>query len=117
MNFSLKGKLLKTKGGLLHQMHSCFVICGGMAKLVAVATGLFATSPSSVRSYLQGRVDRAFRFNPLPASHAYPASRQFAVRLTFSLLLLTASLFSVQAQQQRPRPESPPIGSQPPPSV
>ncbi len=117
VNFSLKGKLLKTKGGLWHQMHSCFVICGGMAKLVAVATGLFATSPSSFRSYLQGRVDRAFRFNPLPASHAYPASRQFAVRFTFSFLLLAASVLSVHAQQQRPRPASPAIGSQPPPSI
>lgn len=116
VNFSLKGKLLKTKGGLLHQMHSGFVARGGMAKLVAVATGLFATSPYSLLLNLHASFFRAFRFNPLPASHAYPASRQFAVRLTVSLLLLVSFLASAQAQQQRPRPESP-IGSQPPPAI
>ncbi|MBI3219426.1 MAG: LPS-assembly protein LptD [Bacteroidetes bacterium] len=89
-----------------------------MAKLVAVATGLFATSPYSLQPNLHASFFRAFRFNPLPAAHAYSAYRPVSLRLFFSLTLFVifVSFLSSQAQQQRPRPESP-IGSQPPPTI
>lgn len=106
---------------------------GGMAKRAAGATGLFATSPVTFGFIMSGHVCRAFRFNPLPASHAHCAyhlsyspfsgiSSLEAVRclmvlpLSISFLLLLFIANSVSAQDQRPRPAN--LGaSQRPPAV
>ncbi len=128
---------MKTKGERLHPLHSYFAIRGGMAKLIAVATGLYAASPAARLLRLPLCACRAFRFNPLPAAHAYsalctqriqtnhflPASitqssiNRLAVRtLSLSLLLLFVAIGLLSAQDQRPRP-NPPGGSQRPLSV
>ncbi|NOS92089.1 MAG: LPS-assembly protein LptD [Cyclobacteriaceae bacterium] len=87
-----------------------------MVPIAIGTTGLYATSPYKLLWLIKSGLVGSFRFNPLPAAHAYCAYRP-SLRLLFSLTLFVTlvSVLSTQAQQQ-PRPESP-IGSQPPPSI